>query len=69
MFFYASLRLLRTYNKNDIVRYEEADDMDQRLLFDLLDKRAKEWSKKEKKVDKKEVKKEDKLFEYLKSRL
>lgn len=69
MFFYASLRLLRTYNKDDIVRYEEADDMDQRLLFDLLDKRAKEWSKKEKKVDKKEVKKEDKLFEYLKSRL
>lgn len=43
--------------------------MDQRLLFDLLDKRAKEWSKKEKKGDKKEVKKEDKLFEYLRSKL
>lgn len=55
--------------KDDILRYEEADDMDQRLLFDLLDKRAKEWSKKEKKGDKKEVKKEDKLFEYLRSKL
>lgn len=40
--------------------------VEQKLLFDLLDKDLKKWRKKE---VKKEVKKEDPLLEYLKSKL
>lgn len=45
------------------------DELETRLLLNLLEQQAEKWRKQEKQDDKKEVKKEDPLLEYLKKRL